>query len=92
MTNLRPTLAQKLAIEAKLNSLLGACAYDSLFLGFECGDIIDGIVHVYARSEYCATRIDATYRQHVAVAVQSVVKRVVDGVNVIPKDFTDKPL
>lgn len=91
MDHHRPTATEKLAIEARLNALLGARTYDSLFLGFECGDIVDGIVHVYARTEYFATRIDAIYRQQIAVAVESVLKRPVTVVNVMPKDFADSP-
>ena len=91
MNYLRPTAIQKLAIEARLNASLGAQDYDRLFLGFECGDIIDGIVHVYARSEYDATRIDAGYCLEVAIAVESITKRAVKLVNVMPKDFADVP-
>jgi hypothetical protein len=91
MHHQQPTIVQKRAIEARLNMLLGAQVYDSLFLGFECGDIIDGIAHVYAQTEYFATRIDAVYEQQVALAVESVMKHRVKGVNVIPKDFADYP-
>ena len=91
MDHHRPTATEKLAIEARLNAMLGAQTYDSLFLGFECGDIVDGIVHVYARTEYFATRIDAFYGRQVAAAVESVLKRPVMVVNVMPKDFADSP-
>lgn len=91
MHHQQPTTIEKLAIEARLNMLLGAQVYDSLFLGFECGDIIDGIVHAYARTEYFAARIAAVYEQQVAFAVESVMKQRLKGVNIIPQDFADNP-
>ena len=82
-----PTATEKFAIEAKLNMILGAKEYDRLFLGFECGELIGDVVHVYARSEYCAARIDSHYSPHVAVAVESVIGRPVKTVTVLPKNF-----
>jgi hypothetical protein len=76
------------AVQAKLNLMLGAKEYDSLFLGFECGELIEDIVHVYARSEYQATRIEKCYTPHVAIAVESILRRPVKRVNVLPRDFS----
>ena len=53
-----PTRNQQLAIQAKLNMLLGAETYDGLFLGFECGVIFEDIVHVYVPTEHAASAID----------------------------------
>lgn len=89
MTSLRPSDCQNFAIQAKLNMIVGAEAYDDLFLGFECGEIIEGIAHIYAKTEYCASRIEAEYAVQVGYAVGSVVNRHIKLVNVLPKDFTD---
>ena len=85
----RPTDAEKFAIEARLNMILGAKEYDRLFLGFECGELKGDVVNVYARSEYCALRIDSHYSPHVAAAVASVIRRPVRTVNVRLKSFSD---
>ena len=88
----RPTVAEKFAIEARLNMILGAKEYDRLFLGFECGELEGDVVNVYARSEYCALRIDSRYAPHIAVAVQSVIGRPVNAVTVLPKNLLDSKL
>jgi hypothetical protein len=76
------------AVQAKLNLMLGAQEYDSLFLGFECGELIEDIVHVYIRSEYQAAKIETRYTPHVALAVESVIRKPVKRVNVLPRDFS----
>jgi hypothetical protein len=45
-----PDSHQQLAIQARLNMLLGAKIYDDLFLGFECGVVFDHTAHVYVRN------------------------------------------
>ena len=76
------------AVQAKLNLMLGATEYDSFFLGFECGELVEDIVHVYTRSEYQAAKIETKYTSHVALAVQSIVGRPIKQVNVLPRDFS----
>lgn len=88
----RPTEAEQLAIKARLNFILGAEEFDRLFLGFECGEIVDQIAHVYTPTEYYAARIDSGYQLHIAVAIESVIKKPIKAVNVFPKNLSDKPL
>lgn len=85
----RPTLIENLAIQARLNFILGAREYDSLFLGFECGHIQDKTVRVFARSEHNAHQIGSRYSAHVAIAVESVLKRPIKTVHVLPSYFSD---
>ncbi len=80
--------AENYAVQAKLNLMLGAKEYDSLFLGFECRELVEDIIHVYARSEYQAHKIEKRYTAHVAMAVESVIRRPVKRVNVLPRDFS----
>ena len=87
----RPTSTENLAIQARLNFMLGAREYDNLFIGFECGHVRDKTAHVYARSEHDAHEIGSHYAAHVAIAVESVLKRPIKAVRVLPKHFSDSP-
>ena len=84
-----PTRDQQLAIQAKLNMLLGAEVYDTLFLGFECGVIFEDIVHVYVPTEDAAAAIDFEYPWQVAIAVESIVKLPIKAVHVLPRNYSD---
>lgn len=83
-----PSKAQQHAIEAKLNFALGAETYDRLFLGFVCGGVKNGVVDVFVQNEDTAVIVDAEYSWHVAVVVESVLKRPVKRVNVLPRNFS----
>ena len=87
----RPSSTENLAIQARLNFLLGAREYDSLFLGFQCGHIRDKTAHVFARSEHNAHEIGSRYSTHIAIAVESVIKRPIKAVRVLPKHFSSSP-
>ncbi len=84
-----PTRDQQLAIQAKLNMLLGAEIYDALFLGFECGVIFQDVVHVYVPSAEAAVEIGIAYPQQVATAVGSIVKLPIRDVHILPRNFSD---
>lgn len=81
----RPSPVEQLAIQARLNFILGSIEYDKLFLGFECGGIFENSAEVFARSEYHAIRIAFSYSLHVAIAIESVIKRPVKSVRVLPR-------
>jgi hypothetical protein len=83
----RLTSIENLAIQARLNFILGAREYDSLFIGFECGHIQGKTA--FARSEHNARQIGSRYSTHVAIAVESVIKRPIKAVHVLPKHFSD---
>jgi len=83
---------QNLAVQARLNFMLGSRLYDQLFLGFQCGELKDDVLRVFARSEYLALEIAAGYSLHVAIAVESVLKRSVKSVNVLPRGLLDSEL
>jgi hypothetical protein len=80
MGELRPTRHEHHAIEAKLNMLLGASVYDELFIGFEVISIRRGVLDVHVSSRSAAI-IQRTYSLHVAIVVESVLKRAVKSVN-----------
>lgn len=84
-----PTPNQQLAIQAKLNMLLGAEVYDALFLGFECGVIFEDTVHVYVPTADAAVAIGIGYPQQVAIAVGSVVSLPIRDVHVLPRNYSD---
>ncbi len=83
-----PSKAQQQAIEAKLNFALGADTYDRLFLGFICGGVDNEIVDVFVRNEDTAAIVGTEYSWHVAVVVESVLKKPVKRVNVLPKNLS----
>src|SRR6266852_8063979 len=72
MTSFRPTEIGQLAIEAKLNLVLGAEAYDRVFLGFEVLEVVDGELRAWAPSEHRAAVIDVRYSGTVAWIAQTV--------------------
>ncbi|QPF94350.1 hypothetical protein [Bradyrhizobium commune] len=63
---------EDLAVQAKLNFILGAKTYDTYFQGFRCTELSGGVVIAHARSEYMASVISAQYRVQIADAVKSV--------------------
>jgi hypothetical protein len=83
-----PSKAQQQAIEAKLNFALGADTYDRLFLGFICGRVDNDIVDVYVQNEETAAIVGTGYSWHVAVVVESVMKKTVKRVNVLPRNLS----
>jgi hypothetical protein len=83
-----PSKAQQQAIEAKLNFALGAETYDRLFLGFVCGGVENEIVDVFVQNEDTAAIVGTEYSWHVAVVVESVLKKSVKSVNVLPRDLS----
>jgi hypothetical protein len=83
-----PSKAQQHAIEAKLNFALGAETYDRLFLGFVCGGVENEIVDVFVQNEDTAAIVGTGYSWHVAVVVESVLKKPVKRVNVLPKNLS----
>lgn len=75
---------EDLAVQAKLNFILGARIYDTYFPGFRCADLQDGAVTAYARSEYMAGIIGAEFSPHIAEAIARVVEQPVTSVLVLP--------
>lgn len=75
MISFRLTELEQLAIQAKLNLLLGAGVYDAIFLGFEVLEIAGDELRGWARSEYCAATIDIHFSAQVARAAQAVLKQ-----------------
>lgn len=85
----RPTDAQQLAIQARLNLVLGAEDYDRMFLGFRVEDIEDESLFARARSEYQANQIETRYGRQLAAVVQSVTGYPIARVTVRAKRWTD---
>jgi len=83
MTSFRPTKIAQLAIEAKLNLILGAEAYDRVFPGFEVLEVVDGELRAWAPTEYRAAVIDVRYSGMVAWIAQTVFNRPIQRVNVL---------
>ena len=83
-----PSKAQQQAIEARLNFALGAETYDRLFLGFICGGVENEIVEIFVQNEDTAAIVGTEYGWHVAVAVESVLKKPVKRVTVLPKNLS----
>jgi hypothetical protein len=83
MTSFRPTKIAQLAIEAKLNLVLGAEAYDSVFPGFEVLEVVDGELRAWAPSEHRAAVIDVRYSGTVAGIAQTVFNHPIQRVSVL---------
>jgi hypothetical protein len=83
MTSFRPTRIAQLAIEAKLNLVLGAEAYDRAFPGFEVLEVVDGELRGWAPTEHQAAVIDVRYSGTVARIAQAVFNRPVQRVSVL---------
>jgi hypothetical protein len=84
MSEFKPTLHEHLAIEAKLNMLLGAAIYDRLLIGFRVVSVKDGVLLVLVDSENLAA-INQKYSMHLAIVVESVLRRAVKSVVLNPK-------
>ena len=84
-----PSRNQQLAIQARLNMLLGAETFDAVFLGFECGVIFEDTVHVFVPGKAAATAIETDFSAQVASAVQSIVKLPIAAVHVLPRNYSD---
>jgi len=63
MSEFKPTLHEHLAIEAKLNMLLGAAIYDRLLIGFRVVSVKDGVLLVLVDPENLAA-INQKYSLH----------------------------
>ena len=81
------TKHQQLAIEAKLNMLLGAEEYDRLFMEFQLTDLQWGILSVRVKSEH-VDEIQNRYWLHIAIIAESVLQRAVRVLNFLSKDFS----
>jgi hypothetical protein len=84
MSEFKPTLHEHLAIEAKLNMLLGAAIYDRLLIGFRVVSVKDGVLLVLVDPENLAA-INQKYSLHLAIIVESVLRRAVKSVVLNPK-------
>jgi hypothetical protein len=67
----KPTLHEHLAIEARLNMLLGAAIYDRLLMGFRVVSVKDGVLLVLVDPENLAA-VNREYSMH-RRAIRSVV-------------------
>jgi len=85
----KPTDVQQLAIQAKLNMRLGSQVYDSVFTGMQIGGVLQGVMQVWVRSEYCANIIEKNYLGTLAVIAESVLKKPVRSVTVVPRNVRD---
>jgi hypothetical protein len=84
MSEFKPTLHEHLAIEAKLNMLLGAAIYDRLLIGFRVVSVKDGVLLVLVDPENLAA-INQEYSMHLAIVVESVLRRAVKSIVLNPK-------
>lgn len=83
MTFFRPTKIAQLAIEAKLNLVLGAEAYDRVFPGFEVLEVVDGELRAWSPSEHRAAVIDVRYSGLVAWIAQTIFNSPIRRVSVL---------
>jgi hypothetical protein len=82
----RPTEVQQLAIQAKLNMRVGSQVYDGVFAGMQIAGVLQGVMQVLVRSEYCANVIEKNYLGTLAVIAESVLKKPVKSVTVVPRN------
>ena len=84
MSEFKPTPHQHLAVEAKLNMLLGAATYDRLLIGFKVVSVKDGVSARSRRSGQVLPPSAASYCIHLAIVVESVLRRAVKSVALKP--------
>jgi len=84
-----PTPVEQLAIQARLNFMLGPREYDRAVHRFVCGEIRGMAAQVFARSEYNANEIALHYAAHVAIAIESIVRRPIRSVKVLPRNYSN---
>lgn len=68
-----------------MNMVAGAKDYDRLFLGFEIGDVHDGILYVFVKNPQIAAELEAKYAPQIAVVCSPILERDIQIVNVLPK-------
>jgi hypothetical protein len=83
---MKPTDIQQFAIQAKLSMQLGAEIFDTMFAGIEIAGLSDGEMRVLVRSERCAKIIEENHLGMLAVIVESILRRPVKFVTVVPKN------
>jgi hypothetical protein len=84
MNEFKPTPHEHLAIEAKLNMLLGAAIYDRLLIGFKVVSVKAGVLLVLVDPESLAA-INREYSMHLAIVVESVLRRAVKSIVLKPR-------
>jgi hypothetical protein len=85
MPYIHPTEPQQLAVQARLNMLLGRTVFDKYFLGFEIRDVRDHTINVVVQGQVRAEAIEANYSLHVAIVAESILRHPIKFVNVLPK-------
>jgi hypothetical protein len=78
------TLTQQQAIEARMNMIAGAEDYDRLFLGFEIGEVHDGILYVFVKCPKIAAELEAKYSLQFAIVAAPILQRDIQFANVLP--------
>ncbi len=68
-----------------MNMIAGAEDYDRLFLGFEVGDVHDGILYVFVKCPKIAAELEAKYSVHLAIVAAPILQRDIQFANVLPK-------
>ena len=92
MTSFRPTQIQQLAIEAKLNYVLGAHVYDRIFLGFEVLEVVDEELRGWSPTEHLAAVIDVHYSAKVARVAETILNRPIRKVDVLVRGLRHNAL
>ena len=83
---MQPTDVQQLAIQARLNMQVDPWVFDSMFAGMEIAELSNGELRVLVRSQHCANVIEQNYLGTLAVIAESILKRPVKSVTVVPKN------
>lgn len=78
---------EQLAIEAKLNYMLGGAAYDAIFPGFQIVALDKGTLNIFAPSEWSAGLIENRYSYEIAIAAESVLRQPITFINVLPREM-----
>jgi hypothetical protein len=87
MSQFKPQEVQQQAIQARLNYFLGAEEYDRLLVGFEILHIEDEVLTLSVRPA-CANEVQEKYSLHVAIVAETLLRRAIRKVDVIPLDVT----
>jgi hypothetical protein len=83
---MKPTDVQQLAIQARLSMQVGPKVFDSMFAGMEIAQLSHGELRVLVPNRHCAKVIERHYPGTLAVIAESILKRPVKSVTVVPKN------
>jgi hypothetical protein len=80
---------QQLAVQTRLDALMGRREFDRLCTGMRV-HMDNDILYVFVSNENCAAEMEASFSDDLAVAAEQVLGQPVRTVNVLPMDLSNQ--